>query len=178
MMHLKVYNIYLSGTMHRQSHTRKKNNCTIFNYHLISICSPREIRILILYSIYLILFFSKESLLHTSCDILRTMPASPQRSSAPWLHCRADCAWFHGDCNHGCHPRTVRILRTPSSGPSAAACSCSARCLTSASTHHGLPANNPFKYKSQVIISICFVMNCFLGCFCSSFTVLRQIHVF
>lgn len=117
--------------------------------------------ILISYLNYFILFFSK-CLLHTSCGILQMMPASPQLSSAPWLHCHADCAWFHGDCNHGCQSQTVRILRTPSSGPSDAVCSCSAQCLTSASTHHGLPANNPFKYKS-IIMFTCFVMNfCFV----------------
>ena len=40
--------------------------------------------------------------------------------------------------------QTARTLRSPSSAPSDAVCSCSARCPTSASTQRGLPAKQQY----------------------------------
>lgn len=79
----------------------------------------------------------------TSCGSRRTRPSSPPPSSALWRRRRADRAGPRGGCGRGCRSLTVRILHSPSSGPSDAVCSCSARCPTSASARHGLPAKPP-----------------------------------
>lgn len=104
----------------------------------------------------------------TSYDILQTRPSSPQQSLVPCPRCCADCAWFRDDCNHGCRSQTVRTLRSPSSGPSDAVCSCTAQCQIFALTHHGLPANSKY---TTFLRSVCsgaatdfFIVNCLLIC--------------
>lgn len=88
-------------------------------------------------------FYTKEFLIVTSTfyDIQQRKPSSPLPSWVLWLRPRADRVWRHGDRNRGCQSPTAKSLRSLSSEPSVAVCSCSVLCPTSASVQRDSPGD-------------------------------------